>query len=255
MQRRPRTFGLSVEGSTAIANARGRDFEDAVGEFSQYLATRWPDQFLLTKDTSALPADLRRGLKQFFALTSIELLRVRPAQPHLGDIFQANTTSPVETFTESGWKEAEEGIAPDRVLLSRRSGRAVLIEAKYGDTEGNAHIERAGARATPAFLNAVDRVFGGKARYLYVFSGPMVTVRHASEVQPKFGERGRRAGEIVQTPERRRFASARYHRQIEVLFGDGSAPVAWNTLLWDSDGMDALISLFEEQLGPWLQAP
>lgn len=254
MPLRPRTFGLSVEGATAAANARGRAFEEALDVFSAYLTGKSGQDYVLTNRTSGLPPDLRRRFTQFFALASTELKESRPSEPGIGDIYREAPTEPVRIFTGTEWKEAAEGIEPDRVLYCPETGRVVLIEAKYGDTEGNAHIERAGARATPAFLQSVATIFEGKARYLYVFSGPMVTSRRAAELASKVGERGRRAGQVVQTPDQRRFASSRYWRQIEVLFGDGESPVPWDTLLWDDDGLECLIGLFEQRLRPWLDA-
>jgi hypothetical protein len=254
MPLRPRTFGLSVEGSTAAANARGRAFEDALDVFSSYLATKSGRGYALIRRVNELPPEFRRKLSQFFVLASTELQTSQPTEPHIGDIYRDSPSDPVKIFTGSEWKEAAEGIEPDRVLYCVSTGRAVLIEAKYGDTEGNAHIERAGARATPAFLQSVATIFEGKARYLYVFSGPMVTTRWSADVAAKIGERGNRQGQIVQTPDQRRFASSRYWRQIEVLFGGGQSPVPWNTLLWDDDGPQSLIGLFEQELQPWLDA-
>lgn len=252
MPLRPRTFGLSVAGSTAAANARGRAFEDAVGTFKAYLDSQWPGKYVLTRDLNDLPTGLKSSLTQFFALSSTELRTGRPANPRIGDIYRDRAGRPVQIYTGTEWKEDQEGIAPDRVLYAKKTGRVVLIEAKYGDTEGNAHIERAGARATPAFLKSVATVFESKARYVYIFSGPMVTVRGAAAVEEKVGERGARKGAVVQTADQRRFASARYHRQIEVLFGSGTEPIAWDTLLWDEEGLKGLIGLFEADLRAWL---
>lgn len=253
MPRRARNFGLSVEGSTAAANVIGLGFEEAIGAFDRYLQERYPGEYLFTKQTTSLPAHLHQRLGQFFALASGELDHQRPAQPRTGDIYLDAKTQTVLTYTQAGaWKRASEGIEPDRVLLCKTTGRMVLIEAKYGDTQGNAHIERAGARATPGFLTAVARVFEHKASYVYIFGGPMVTARDAANLEPKVGQRGKNEGEIVQSPDDRRWASARYHRQMEVLFGDGDEPVPWNTVLWDDHGMEALISVFERRLKPWL---
>jgi hypothetical protein len=254
MTLRPRTFGLSVEGSTAAANARGRAFEDATDVFSSYLSAKWGAGYILTRHANGLPSEFQKRLAQFFALASTELQAERPVTPSIGDIYRESLSDPVKIFTGAEWKEAAEGIEPDRVLYCPRTGRAVLIEAKYGDTEGNAHIERAGARATPAFLQSVAAIFEKKARYLYIFSGPMVTTRRAADVSSKIGERGRRQGQVVQTPDQRRFASARYWRQIEVLFRNGETPVPWDSLLWDENGLESLVVLFERSLRPWLDA-
>jgi hypothetical protein len=253
MPRRARNFGLSVEGSTAAANVTGLGFEEAIGAFESYLQQQYPGQYLFTKQAISLPLQLSQRLGQFFALASRELGQVRPATPRVGDIYLDASTQAVLTYTQAGaWKRAKEGIEPDRVLLCRATGRVVLIEAKYGDTQGNAHIERAGARATPGFLNSVASVFEHKAAYVYIFGGPMVTARDDEHLEPKVGQRGKSEGEIVQSPEDRRWASARYHRQMEVLFGEGDEPVPWSTVLWDDQGMEALIALFEGRLKPWL---
>ena len=246
---RDRTFGLSVDGATAVANARGKAFEKTLDAFCPYL----PENLVLVKATSkVLPDEFRRKLSQFFALSSNELLTTRPEEPSIGDIYQEDASSPVKVWTGSKWKDAEEGIEPDRVLYCTKTGKAVLIEAKYGDTEGNAHIERAGARATPRFLEKIKDVFGdNNVRYLYVFSGPMVTTRNALLVDEKVGQRGKCKGLVVQTPEQRRFASAKYWLQMEVLFGNGEEPMPWDTMLWDDDGLDNLISLFENKFEPW----
>ncbi|HEX7481613.1 MAG TPA: hypothetical protein VF331_27660 [Polyangiales bacterium] len=251
MALRPRTFGLSVAGATAAANAAGRDFEDAVGTFSAYLSASHGTRFVLSKDFGALPVEDARRLRQFFALCSAELQQARPPSPRFGDIYRSPPDQPVMIFgDDSSWREAEEGIEPDRVLFDTQTRRLVLIEAKYGDTEGNAHIERAGARATPSFLAHLERLFGGRARYCYVFSGPMITARTQNH-GPKIGQRGARKGTVVQTPQKRAYASARYHRQIEVLF---AVPNAW-TMLWDSRGLECLIRLFEGEIHEFLTKP
>lgn len=251
MALRPRTFGLSVAGSTAAANAVGLDFEAAVGTFATYLKSTHGSRFALSKDFRALPVEDARKLRQFFALCSNELQLSPPTSPRFGDIYQRPGDHGVMTFGDDGaWREAEEGIEPDRVLFDTQTHKLVLIEAKYGDTEGNAHIERAGARATPSFLAHLERLFGGRARYCYVFSGPMITAR-TQDHGPKIGQRGARQGAVVQTPQKRAYASARYHRQIEVLF---EVPNAW-TLLWDTNGLESLIALFESEIQSFLSAP
>jgi len=253
MNRRSPNFGLSVEGATAAANAIGLGFEESIGVFEEFLSKEYPGEYLFTKNMASLPARIKQRLSQFFTLAFVELGNERPAQPRIGDVYLDVGTQTVLAFTKAGtWKTAREGIAPDRVLLCRQTGRVVLIEAKYGDTEGNAHIERAGARATPSFLQSVARVFDNKASYLYIFGGPMVTARDAELLDPKVGQRGKNQGKLVQDPEDRRWASARYRRQIGVLFGDGDEPVPWSTVLWDDQGMAALIKKFEYRLKPWL---
>ncbi len=253
VHRRAGNFGLSVEGSTAAANAIGLGFEEAVGIFEDYLNNKYPGEYLFTKKTAHLPKHLKQCLSQFFCLASAELGDEPPDEPRIGDIYRDASSQTVLAFTKAGtWKTAREGIAPDRVLLCRKTDRLVLIEAKYGDTEGNAHIERAGARATPSFLHSVARVFDNKAACLYIFGGPMVTARDAEPLDPKVGQRGKNQGKIVQSPEDRRWASARYRRQIDVLFGDGHEPAPWSTVLWDDQGLAALIERFEYRLKFWL---
>lgn len=241
-------FGLSVEGSTEAAVTAGKNFEKEVGDFSKHIN----DNYIFTKDINLLPDELKYGIKQFFALSSKELKITKPIEPKLGDIYKPQDTSLVETFTSKGWKVCKEGILPDYVLVCKQTSKAVLIEVKYGDTEGNAHIERAGARATPNFLSSVHNVFKGKARYLYIFSGPMVTARHDTKLTSKVGSRGSNSGSLIQNIEKRRLASVKYHRQMEVLFGSGTAPVPWDTLLWDEKGLTKLVNLFNKELSPWL---
>jgi hypothetical protein len=255
MAKRQGNFGLSVEGSTALGRARGEAFEESLGEFSSYLKTSHEDEFLLTPQLKDLSRPLRQGLRQFFALNSSELLSERPPHPKIGALYRESESLPIQVFDGTRWKPAREGIAPDLILICRKTQRLVLIEAKSGDTRGNAHIERAGARATPSFLQALEKVFKGRARYLYVFGGPMVTAKEDLDLGPLLNQRGTQKGKVAQTPEQRRLASAKYHRQIEVLFGDGTHPVPWNTILWDGDGMKKLIDLFESELADWLRSP
>jgi hypothetical protein len=245
---RERTFGLSVEGSTAAANEVGLTFEDTVGRFEAYLIDNYPNQYIFTKSIDKLPRPDANSLRQFFALSSKELKASRPKNPKFGEIYLDEHSGIAKIFADDGhWKDALEGIAPDRVLFDRKTNKMVLIEAKYGDTEGNAHIERAGARATPSFLEKIQTLFQGRASYLYIFSGPMVTARSGG-FGPKIGKRGRRKGQVVQSVEKRVFASARYQRQIEVLF---NGPGTW-TMLWKDDGHEQLINLFESELRLWL---
>jgi hypothetical protein len=244
-----KTFGLSVTGSTVEAIATGKAFEKTVESFRDHLNK---DIFLFTNNLNELPISIKYGIKQFFALSSKELLSSKPIEPKLGDIVKSDSNGIVETYTINGWKVCKEGILPDHILLCKQTSKAVLIEVKYGDTEGNAHIERAGARATPQFLNAVNYVFSGKVRYLYIFGGPMVTAKHDIDLTPKVAYRGLKAGEVIQDPNYRRLKSIKYRRQIEVLFGSGVSSIHWNTILWDDYGMENLVRLFDTELSSWL---